>query len=307
MHLAELGERRIIDRIWETLGKREEYDDCVYVPRGDYYDLITTDFIGEGTHFMGEWDPRLIGSFFAAINLSDIAAMGGIPELFMASMFFPPDYPMENLEELVGGINSLLSQYHVEYRGGDLKESRIAGMSGIAIGRVERNKILKRRGARLGDGIYVTGALGKQAAGYYLWKHGFKEAYEHLLDVHPRIEEGRSLAGRATSCMDISDGLSSTITQLENINNLAFLVDFDEIPVHKLAYEVSEDYNIPLEHLVIDFGGEYELIYTSDAKILGKRIGEVSKGKGGIFRDGKKVGGRGYEHFSEVLDKVRGQ
>lgn len=302
MELRELGERRVIDRIWKEIGRDEDYDDCVTIKREGSYELLTTDFIGEGTHFMLDWNMEIVGKFFAAINLSDIAAMGGLPQIFMASMFFPPDFPLEKVEEIVRGMNSLLREFNVTYKGGDLKESRIAGMSGIALGYVEEKKILRRKGAKKGDGIYVTGPLGKQAAGYYLWKNGVEEGYRYLLDVKPRIEEGRKLAGKATSCMDISDGLSSTVLQMENINRKGFKIEFDEIPVDKLALEVSEDYKIPLEELVLNFGGEYELFYTSPKRIVGREIGVVKKGNGGIFKGNNKLGGRGYEHFSKILE-----
>ncbi len=307
MHLGDLGERRIIDRIWERIGRAENYDDCVYLERGDKYLLLTTDFIGEGTHFMREWDMKMVGRFFASINLSDIAAMGGIPEIFMASMFFPRDFSVDKLEEFVDGMVQLLQDFNVSYRGGDFKESRVAGMSGIAVGSVEKDRILRRKGAQIDDGIYITGPLGRQAAGYYLWKRGVADGYRYLLDVYPRIEEGRKLGGRATSCMDISDGLSSTVQQMQRINGLGFRIDFDSIPVHPLALEVSEDYGIPLESLVLEFGGEYELLFTSPGHILGREIGVVVKEDGGIYRDGRLVGGEGYEHFSALLDKIRGQ
>ncbi len=306
MKLSSLGERGVIDRIWEVIGRRMEYDDCSIVEKGDEYLLLTTDFIGEGTHFMPEWDFSQIGRFFASINLSDIAAMGGKPQYFMASMFFPREFEMENLENFIKGMMEILKKYNVEYLGGDMKESKIAGMSGIALGVVDKDKILKRRGAKIGDGIYLTGSLGRQAAGYYLWKNGFEEGWKYLLDVEPRILEGRELAGKASSCMDLSDGLLHTIQQMERINSLGFNIQFDELPIHPLAYEVSEDLKIPLETLVLSFGGEYELFFTSPSFILGKEIGIVDR-IGGIWKDGKRIEGEGYAHFSKALDKIRGQ
>ncbi len=306
MRLSSLGERAVIDRIWEVIGEREEYDDCSVVEERNKYILLTTDFIGEETHFMQEWDFFQIGKFFASINLSDIAAMGGIPKYFMASMFFPRQFEMENLENLITGMMEILKRHQVKYLGGDMKESKIAGMSGIAMGVVEKEKILRRRGAKTGDGIYLTGSLGKQAAGYYLWKNGYKEGWKYLLDVEPRIPEGRKIAGKASSCMDLSDGLLHTVQQMEKINSLGFRIDFDELPIHPLAYEVSEDLKIPLETLVLSFGGEYELFFTSSNHIFGREIGVVDR-TGGIWKDGKIIEGEGYAHFSKALDKIRGK
>jgi len=305
MKLSSLGERGIIDEIWRILDRNIEYDDCAII-EGEEYTLITTDFIGEGTHFMDDWEYFIIGKFFASINLSDIAAMGGKPEFFLASMFFPQDFELEKLGQLIKGMEKQLRKYEVKYLGGDMKEAKIAGMSGIAVGKVEKDKILRRKGAKMGEGIYLTGELGKQAAGYYLWKNGYEEGWKYLLEVEPRIKEGRKLAGKASSCMDLSDGLLHTLQQMEKTNNLGFRVDFDTLPIHPLAYEVSEDFHIPLELLALSFGGEYELLFTSTSHILGKEIGVVEK-NGGIWRNGKKIGGEGYAHFSKALDKIRGQ
>ncbi len=304
MKLSDLGERKIIDKIWKIIGKEENYDDCAIIDKGNNFLLLTTDFIGEGTHFLKNSDFFKVGKFLSAINLSDIAAMGGIPEIFMVSMFFPGDFELENLENLVKGMLSILRDFNVEYRGGDLKESNIVGMSGFALGHVEKDKILKRRGAREGDYISVTGELGKQASGYILWKNGHEEGFNYILDVYPRIKEGRKIAGMATSCMDLSDGINSTILQMEKINKLGFKIDFDSLPVHKLAYEVSEDFHIPLEKLVLDFGGEYELFFTSQKKLIGKIIGEVTGEKSKIIGKKKIEGGIGYEHFGKTLDKI---
>jgi thiamine-monophosphate kinase len=255
---------------------------------------------------MDDWYYSIIGRFFASINLSDIAAMGGIPQFFLSSMFFPKDFEFEKLSDLVKGMEEQLQKYGVTYLGGDLKESKIAGMSGIALGKVEKGKILRRRGAKIDEGVYITGALGKQAAGYYLWKNGHEDGWKYLLDVEPRILEGRELAGRASTCMDLSDGLWHTLEQMEKINNIGFKIDFDEIPIDHLAYEVSEDFGIPLEILVLSFGGEYELFFTAQSRILGREIGRVAE-EGGVWKDGKRIGGEGYAHFSKALDKIRGQ
>ncbi len=305
MKLSSIGERGIIDEIWRVIGENLEYDDCAVID-GDNFLLITTDFIGEGTHFMSDWDFFYVGKFLASINLSDIAAMGGVPEFFLASMFFPGNFEFENVKKIINGMMSVLNKYNVKYLGGDLKESGIAGMSGIAVGHVEKDKILRRKGAKIGDRIYITGMLGKQAAGYYLWKNGYEDGWKHLLDVKPRIDEGRKIAGRATSCMDISDGLMHTVQQMEKINSLGFRIDFESLPVHPLAYEVSEDFKIPLETLVLYFGGEYELFFTASSSSLGKEIGLVDK-MGGIWREGKRIEGEGYAHFSKALEKIRGQ
>ncbi len=304
MKIGELGERSAIDRIWNIIGKSENYDDCVYIDQGGHYELITTDFIGEGTHFLSNWDARKVGKFFASVNLSDIAAMGGIPQIFMASMFFPKNLEVEFLDNFILGMMDILKEFNVDYRGGDLKESKIIGFTGIAIGHVEKDRIMRRDTIKKDDAVYVTGELGKQAAGYFLWKNGVGEGINYLLDIHPKINEGREISKFAEACMDLSDGLASAVKFMRN-DFYGLKIDFDSLPIHKLAYEVSEDYKIPLELLATRFGGEYELVYTSPKKVVGKEIGIVDKKENaGIWRGERKIEGDGYAHFSKILDKT---
>ncbi len=295
MRLRDIGERKIIDRIWEIMGERQDYDDAVVYDIGDDYLLITTDYIGEGTHFLSDVSFRKVGEFFASVNLSDIAAMGGVPKYFMAAMFFPRDFYAQNLEEFILGMNAILKKYNVEYRGGDLKESEKAGAVGIAIGFVEKDKILRRKGAREGEKIFVTGKLGKQGASYILWKMG-RADFEDVISIVPRVEEGKILAGKASACIDLSDGIIASAMQMQDVNNLGFHVNLLDLPLHPLALEVMEDYSIPLEK-ILNFGGEYELMYTSSTKIIGYEVGEVVR---------KKIdyGGYGYESFSKILDQT---
>lgn len=290
-----MGERKIIDSLWNDVGDRIDYDDCAYFPRGEIYELVTTDFVGEGTHFVEEVSPHVLGEFIAGVHLSDVAAMGGVADYFLLSAFMPGDTEYDFLRDLIKGLVKRLREYDVRYLGGDLKESKMAGFSGFAVGHVEKNKILRRIGAKIGEIIGVTGPLGKNAAAYYLWNMGMVE-FDEVLKISPRMREGRVLAGRASVAMDTSDGIISSIAQLQVVNNLGFSIDFENLPVHPLAMEVVEDYDVSLTDL-LNFGGEYELIYTSDKRILGYEIGEVVKSV-------LNYGGFGYESFSEALDKA---
>lgn len=304
MQLKDLGERRAIDEIWRVIKKKEPYDDCVYIKSGNIYHLYTVDFIGEGAHFMREWSPEKVGVFFASINLSDIAAMGGLPDFFMASMSFPHDLEWDYVGSFVKGMDRILQKFHVPYYGGDFKEAKSIGMSGFVVGHVEVGRILRRDALKMGERVYVTGKLGKQAAGYFLWKNGHDEGIEYLLDVHPRIEEGRKISEKGGACMDLSDGLLAAVKFMGN-ERFGIRIYFEKIPIHKLAYEVSEDYNVPLEYLASMFGGEYELVYTAKHGPLGREIGEVVERKdSGLWKENKKIEGEGYAHFGQTLGKI---
>ncbi len=288
-----MGERKIIDEIWKKFGENVEYDDCAFVPEEDKYILFTTDFVAEGTHFIHNVNPEILGKFIVAVNLSDIAAMGGIGDYFLLSSFLPGDADFEFLSEVMKSLYFFLKSYGIRYLGGDLKESSIIGFSGFAVGHVEKNKILKRKGAKIGDIIGVSGLLGKNAASYYLWKMGLL-SFEEVLKIQPKLEEGRELAGKARIAMDTSDGLISSLYQLQRINKIGFKVDWNSLPLHPLAMEVIEDYDVSLFDL-LNFGGEYQLLYSADRKIIGYEIGEVVK-------EIQDYGGKGYESFSKTLD-----
>ena len=293
MKLKDMGERKIIDEIWKNLGESVEYDDCAFVPDEDRYILFTTDFVGEGTHFIPDVNARILGEFIGAVNLSDIAAMGGIGDYFLLSSFIPGDVDFEFLKDVIRGLNSILNLYGIKYLGGDMKESTIIGFSGFVVGHVERDRILRRKGAEIGDVIAVTGPVGKNAAAYYLWKMNLM-SFDEVLKIKPLLEEGRELAGKARIAMDTSDGLISSLVQLQRINGLGFKVDWESLPVHPLAMEVVEDYDISLFDL-LNFGGEYQLLYSANRKIIGYEIGEVVK-------EIQEYGGKGYESFGQTLD-----
>ena len=139
-------------------------------------------------------NPRVLGRFIAAVDLSDIAAMGGTPEFFMLSAFMPGDTRFDFAKELITGMQSLLERYHVTHLGGDFKKAKMIGFSEFAVGRVLKENILRRRGAKIGDGIFVTAPMGKNAAYYYLRKAGLGD-FESVLNVEPAwMKEKNSLA-----------------------------------------------------------------------------------------------------------------
>ncbi len=291
--LKDMGERAAIDAIWKSIGSEGEYDDCTIVPRDEEYELFTTDYIGEKTHFVLEVTPEILGEFIASVNLSDIAAMGGVPDYFLLSAFMPGETESEFLNDVIKGLLRRLETHGAEYLGGDLKEAPHMGFAGFAVGHVERNKILRRKGAKAGNIIAITGPLGKTGAAYILWQKGMMD-FDEVLRIAPRVEEGRIIAGHATSGMDTSDGIFSTVEQMQKINALGFMVNIDDVPLHPLAEEVISDGHASVKD-ILSFGGEYEILYTAPKLLTGYEIGTVTE-------EVRHYGSRGYEHFSKVLD-----
>lgn len=320
--LRELGERnaQLLTRNIlrdDTNDELKLSDDCAALDFGDYFLLITTDLISRTTHIPKSASAWQIGWHVIAINLSDIASMGGEPLGIVLALGLPSSYDEEFFSEMIKGAHSCASRFNTTIVGGDTKESESLTLSGCAFGRVPKSEILKRKGAEPGDLVYVTGELGNAGAAYYSLKKNSenKEAVKDLLEITPRLKEGRLLAQSksVTSCMDISDGLASSIYQLSQLNNVGFEIDFKELPIFHKAHDVSKELNMPLEDMTIYFGGDYELLFTvkekeieglenkmAEGHIKFTKIGRVIEtSTNTLIKDEKSTSleNRGYEHF----------
>lgn len=312
--IGDIGERDMIREIRKVYGYPWPDDDCAYIENGSEYLLLTTDSVSSSSHIPKGASLEKAGYFFAAVNLSDIAAMGGRPEYFMAALALPRGMAAGELIKIERGIEKCLSKYKVRMIGGDLKPGRELRMTGIAIGSVDKRRCMKRSGVRPGDLVCVTGMLGRNAAGYYLWKKtkAIKWA-ELLLDVEPKIVEGMAIAkAGARAAMDLSDGLYGAISELNSLTGHGFEIDFEKVPIDPIAISAARKLGLKIERLALEFGGEYELLFTiprnkleklnSISREMGFKVAVVGRVKGKnniLIREGKKIGIRsaGYEHF----------
>ncbi|UCE80898.1 MAG: thiamine-phosphate kinase [Methanobacteriota archaeon] len=317
--LGRLGEReaiRVIDGIVNSKVEIGIGDDCAALDVGDRYLLITTDMMAAKTHVPKGMSPYDIGWTLVAINLSDIAAMGGIPEGVVAAIGITRGHPIDYLEQIVDGMNDCAQRFGTSIVGGDTKEHDSLTLCGTAIGHVKKDEILLRKGAKSGDLVVVSGELGTAGAGYFSLKRslGLSEAEGVLKRPWPRIKEARVLAssGVVTSCMDISDGLSSSIYELSKNSGLTYEIDYASIPKAKeveMAFHDTERQ----KSLVLNFGDDFELLFTvnreseEELRRLSVKadcpfsvIGKVTSGEENILvDDGKreKLENLGYEHF----------
>lgn len=312
MKLRDLGERKIIENMKNLYGTIVD-DDAFYFNSGNRFILITTDVITKRTHIPDGADPKHAGYFFAALNLSDIAAMGGSPKYFMSAYSMNGNIDYTFFENFNKGIKECLSKYDTKMVGGDTKEGEDFTATGIAIGYVSKNKIMLRKNFKKGQAVGVTNFLGKNGAGFYLWKNGNEYGIKKLLEIEPRIKEGILLSRFGVrAAMDLSDGIFSSIEQIKKLTGTGFKIYFENIPADKLAIEVSEEFKIPLEEITLNFGGEYELLFSVDKDhweylkkkmdehgILINYIGETWEGNNVLVKNGKEVNIKeyGYEHF----------
>jgi thiamine-monophosphate kinase len=326
MKLNELGERKLIKEIISILDKGQVAvgpgDDCAAIESGDQYILITTDMITKSTHLHDSITPYQIGWFIVAINLSDIAAKGGIPLGIVISVGLPEDLGLEFLSKLTEGMNDCTSEFSTAVIGGDMKSNPEITLAGTAIGTVQKEEFMPRIGCKPGDLIAITGQLGSAAAGYYSlvnsWdKEKYASSIKSLFEPYPRLNEGRTLArtGAITSCMDISDGLAASIYQLSELNKVGFEIDLENIPTSPDAVKIAGHLDVPVQDLSLYFGGDYELILTLKPEMSDKVIESLEKETGTILTvigkvienmenyliiDNEKtvLENRGYEHFT---------
>jgi len=332
--LREVGENRMVARFREMavrgLGRSVLVgpgdDTAVIRIAGDRLLLLTCDMMVEGVHFRREWaTPRQIGWKAMAANLSDITAMGGEPGFAVASVAAPGDLGNGFVEAVAEGLIGCASQHGASLVGGDLVGSPGPVVVDVAVtGFVSEDVLLRRRGARPGDVILVTGALGASAAGLEALRGGLSRENDHVavavkahLEPSPRLAEGQAIARarRATAMMDLSDGLAEDLPRLCRESGVGARVRSDRIPVHSSCRAVAELLKLDPLALAASGGEDYELLLTCPpeaAEELRKAvsagsgapltvIGEVIAGAEVVMLDGvgrERSLGSGFDHFA---------
>lgn len=234
--------------------------------------LVTTDALIEGVHFRREYTPaQLLGHKALAVNLSDIAAMGGRPRFFLLSLAIPEDLDDTYVEGFLEGIVAAADRYAVVLIGGNLAASP-QGLSAhvTVIGECAAHRAVRRDGAMPGEAIYVTGRLGLSALGLQLLAAGYRlsdELPEPLrrpilahLAPEPRLSLAQHLAegGVARAMIDLSDGLSSDLRRLCEESRVGAVLYAEALPLVAEASEFGAD---PLA-LALHGGEDYELLFT---------------------------------------------
>lgn len=330
--VGELGERALIERVRDRLGPPPPEvligvgDDTAAIawPGGTL--LLTTDTQLEDVHFRRATATlRDVGAKALAVNLSDIAAMGGEPRYAVLALALPPSSTVAELDDLYAGLGEMAARYGVALVGGDTCAAPDRLVLNITlVGRVEGAPV-RRNGARPGDAILVTGTLGASAAGLAALEHGPlpvpPEVAARLHGAHrrptPRIAEGRLVgaSGAATAMIDLSDGLATDLGHIAAESGVGAEVRLAALPVDAAAIQVAAKLGVDPLTWAVSGGEDYELLFTAraaDAAALARRvtaetgtrvslIGEVRPARDGVrFVDasGKPVAMRpGFEHF----------
>jgi thiamine-monophosphate kinase len=286
--LNELGEFAFIDRITPGCQGSDPRrvirgigDDAAVIDSGDGLLLVTTDMLVERVHFLrGTISYRQLGYKALAVNLSDIAAMGGVPHEAFISIAIPPTISVEELDELYDGMKALARNTGVNLVGGDTTGSKLDLCINVAVtGSVPRGEVLYRSGARAGDRILVTGTLGDSAGGLtILLEHPElpAEVERVLLAAHFEPElylhEARLLAasGAAHAAIDLSDGLASDLRHVCRASGVGAIVDETSLPLSPALRQLCAAAGRDLLRLALGGGEDYRLLVAVDPSHVGE-------------------------------------
>ncbi len=282
MRISDIGEFGLIDRIDRALGSPGAgvvvgIGDDVAVLRGggQNYLLATCDIQVEGIHFLKEAiTPYQLGRKAVAINLSDIASMGGWPTYILVSLALPKETEVEYVDGLYEGLREESEAAGAEIVGGNLSHSQSGIMVDIfLLGEVEPDHLLLRSGARVGDRILVTGQVGDSGAGLALLLNPSlsvkEEEREVVLRAHftptPRLKEGRAIAasGMATVMIDISDGLASDLGHICERSGVGALIEAQEIPLSPATKAIAGLLDKDPLDFALHGGEDYQLLFTA--------------------------------------------
>ncbi len=337
--LAKLGEFGLIDLIkQDTISDHGSVvlgigdDAAVLLPTPRQLLLLTTDMLVEAVHFdLATTTPWQLGYKAIAVNLSDIAAMGGAPRHAVVSVALPSSTPADFIVSLYQGMKEICHEFGVNIVGGDTVSSPKGLVINVAVtGEVEPVNLVRRSGAQAGDVIAVTGCLGNSAAGLDLLSTSEWEDFDFawpLVTAHlsprPQVKAGAILAAAgATSMDDISDGLASESHEIAKASGVGVKLFAKQIPLASELLEAAEKLGKQALDYALYGGEDFQLLFTMEPRKFEEllsaqpdlrlvKIGEiVDAGKGVILvsEDGsmEAIEAKGYNHFRQdkPLDKL---
>jgi thiamine-monophosphate kinase len=294
-------------------------DAAAIAPRPGFDLVVTTDQLAEGTDFFA-FDPADgVAQKSLRVNLSDLAAKGAVPEFYLLGLSLPHSMTMEWLGVFAAGLARDQQQFGVSLLGGDTSGGEgPLSITVTAFGFAPQGKMLRRSGARPGDGVYVTGQIGDSGGGLAIFKretHALDEAQrDHLIGRYrlpqPPVIFGPKLRDLASASVDVSDGLLADLGHIASASGVGIVVEAEAIPRSTALCAFWGD---GIEAIVraATAGDDYQIAFTADpareAEIIAAagdvtltRIGKVIAGQGVELRhEGQSVtvARSGYQHF----------
>lgn len=293
------------------------------------YTLLATDLLVAGEHFFPDADTYAVGRKSLAVNVSDIAAMGGYPTYAVVSVGLPADISAAKVERLYAGLRDECLLHGMTIVGGDTVRAPVLTINVALQGEVESDRLLLRKGALVGDKLCVTNRLGEAAAGLLLLQrpelsvpYAVRQRLE-LAQTRPvaRLQAGRELGeGRAgtgvpfpTAALDVSDGLAGDVRHLCLASGVGAFIDANLLPVSDDVLAVGVAAGIDPLQLALSGGEDYELLFTTSSQRTGRHtlprsgtsytvIGEIVPAADGILLQRgdappEPLQAGGYTHF----------
>ncbi len=291
-------------------------DDASIVRCGRSFQLISTDLLIEDVHFrLGDVSLGVLAEKALAVNVSDIAAMGGRPQYFYLDLGFPGRLSLADLRRFFSGLARAGRRWGVELAGGDFSRADKLLIAVTIVGASARP--LRRSGARPGDLVGITGATGGSALGLRLLLAGEKRS--RFVRLHqrplPQCAKGLVLSRFAHAMIDISDGLLLDLSRLLRASNVGAVIDYEKIPRPAAFTRDCRRRGLDEKELVLSGGEDYELLFTVSPrreKSLRRTgtgyhiIGRIHRGRRLRVRENGRelpLGGLGFDHFAAAAGK----
>lgn len=290
--VRDIGEFGLIERIQSLVHEGNAVlgigDDCAVLDQpGANYFLITTDMLVEDVHFRRDQiTPFDLGRRALAVNISDIAAMGGVPRFGLTSLALPPGTEVAYLEDLYRGLLRQADASGIAVVGGNITKTRTGFLIDVAlVGEVPKDQLVRRSGAVPGDLLVVTGDLGDATIARLARDSDspmdeITEAFsqKHLVP-DSRVKTGRTLAssGLAHAMIDISDGLASDVRHLAHQSNVGATILERDLPLSEDGRRIADKLGVDIVDAALTGGEDYELLVAvaeSDAEDLRRILGE---------------------------------
>jgi len=332
--LSEIGEKALIREFIKPYFNSADNpggvgDDCAMVPFGEELALLSTDRVPSdlAAFKLGILDYRGLGDYLARLNLSDIAACGGEAIGLLLNLGLPSNLAYEDMEALCRGFGSRAELHGTTVLGGDMTTACELSISATAIGRVARDHVLTRRAAKLGDSIFLSRQLGLTPAAFRVFLGGIQSQIpsdvlsllrRQFTDLGPMLQLGQALAASPErgACMDNTDGIGQTLTELSDASACAFVVNRSRLRIPVAVADVGRiTGEEPLE-FVFDGGADFSLVGTLRGEWSEERaiaefghdlqiIGRVEPGQGVWLEDGgrRPLRFQGWNYFQRPSEQ----
>ncbi|MFT4171734.1 MAG: thiamine-phosphate kinase [Rhodocyclaceae bacterium] len=294
-------------------------DGALFSPRPGMQMVVSTDMLVSGTHFFADVEPELLGWKAAAVNISDMAAMGAEPRWMLLALSLP-SVRDDWVAELASGFHSCCAGFAVDWVGGDTTRGPL-NLCPTVIGEVPQGQAILRDGARAGDDIWVSGAPGLAALGLRAlqgtvqldagWRARCLSALQRPA---PRVALGVGLRLLASAALDVSDGLSGDLMHILERSGVSAVLSDEHLPLAPLMAACGDE--ALAREVFLSGGDDYELLFTAPVAQRAQvealslrlalplaRIGRIEAGSPRIElarADGSRqvLSARGFDHFS---------